>query len=107
MATLRSNISDVVNILQKILLNTTVADEQVDLSKIISVYFILWQQVILDQIEKSNPDYKAALGKLDDAEGAAKRALVDLSKVVDAIKAATAAAKAVDKVVNLAVKLIP
>ncbi len=75
--------------------------------KIINIYFVLWQQVILDQMNKNDPDYKAALEELDDAEAAAKAALNDLDKVVDAIDAATEAAQAVDKVVNLAVKIIP
>lgn len=104
--TIRSGISDLVNVLNKVRNNTTVAQEQIDLQKIINVHFILWQQVIFDQLDKTAADYKAAIRSLNDAEKIAKTALKDLGKVADAIKTATAAAKAVDKVVNFAVKLL-
>lgn len=104
--TIRSGISDVVNVLNKVRNNTTVAQEQIDLQKLINVLFILWQQVILDQISRTDADYKAAIKSLNDAEKIAKAALQDLKQVAEAIKAATAAAKAVDKVVNFAIKLL-
>jgi hypothetical protein len=104
--TIRSGISDVVNVLNKVRNNTTVAQEQIDLQKIINALFILWQQVIFDQLDKASADYRAAIGSLNDAEKVAKAALKDLDKVADAIKAATGAAKAVDKIVKFAVKLL-
>ena len=104
--TIRSGISDVVNVLNKIRNNTTVAQEQIDLQKIIGVMFVLWQQVIFDSLDSKDADYKAAIKSHGDAEKTAKSALADLKKVEDAIKAATAAAKAIDKVVNVAIKLL-
>lgn len=104
--TIRSGISDLVNVLNKVRNNTTVAQHQIDLQKIINALFILWQQVIYDQLDKTDADYKAAIKSLNDAERIAKAALKDLEQVADAIKAATAAAKAVDKVVNFAIKLL-
>lgn len=104
--TIRSGISDLVNVLNKVRNNTTVAQEQIDLQKIINALFILWQQVIFDQMDKADADYKAAIKSLNEAEKVAKAALKDLDQVVDAIKTATAAAKAVDKVVNFAIKLL-
>ncbi|MDR4458911.1 MAG: hypothetical protein MRJ67_00060 [Nitrospirales bacterium] len=104
--TIRTGISDLVNVLNKVRNNTTVAQDQMDLQKIINALFILWQQVIFDQLDKKEADYKAAIKSLNDAEKVAKAALKDLNQVVDAIKTATAAAKAIDKVVNFAVKLL-
>src|SRR5438105_1847913 len=104
--TIRSGISDLVNVLNKVRNNTTVAQQQIDLQKIIGVFFVLWQQVIYDTLDTKNTDYKAAITSLGDAEKSATTALSDLRKVEEAIKAATAAAKAVDKVVNLAIKLL-
>jgi septal ring factor EnvC (AmiA/AmiB activator) len=104
--TIRSGISDVVNVLNKVRNNTTVAQEQIDLQKLINVLFILWQQVIFDQLDRTDADYKAAIKSLNDAEKSAKAALKDLKQVAEAIKAATAAVKAVDKVVNFAIKLL-
>jgi hypothetical protein len=104
--TIRSGISDLVNVLNKVRNNTTVAQEQIDLQKLINALFILWQQVILDQLDKTTLDYKAAIQSLGEAENVAKAAFKDLNKVAEAIKIATAAAKAVDKVVNFAIKLL-
>ncbi len=104
--TIRSGISDLVNVLNKVRNNTTVAQQQIDLQKIIGVLFVLWQQVIYDTLDKKDADYKAAIKSLGDAEKVATTAQSDLKKVEDAIRAATAAAKAVDKVVNLAIKLL-
>lgn len=104
--TIRSGISDLVNVLNKVRNNTTVAQEQIDLQKLINVLFILWQQVIFDQLDKKTQDYKDAISSLNDAEKEAKAALKDLGKVANAIKTATSAAKAVDKVVKFAIKLL-
>lgn len=103
--TIRSGISDVVNVLNKVRNNTTVAQEQIDLQKLINTLFILWQQVIIDQLDKTTQDYKEAIRSLNDSEKAAKAALKDLGKIADAINKATEAAKAVDKVVKFAIKL--
>jgi len=104
--TIRSGISDVVNVLNKVRNNTTVAQDQIDLQKIINALMILWQQVIFDQLDKTTDDYKAAIASLNDAEKSAKAALQGLQKVRDAIDDAVAAAKAVDKVINFAIKLL-
>lgn len=104
--TIRSGISDLVNTLNKVRNNTTVAQHQIDLQKLISALFILWQQVIYDQLDNKTDAYKAAIVSLNDAEISAKAALKDLAKVADAIKTATEAVKAIDKVVNFAIKLL-
>ena len=104
--TIRSGISDVVNVLNKVRNNTTVAQDQIDLQKIINALMILWQQVIFDQLDKTTEDYKAAIASLNDSEKSAKEALKDLQQVAGAIKDAVAAAKAVDKVINFAIKLL-
>lgn len=104
--TLRSGISDLVNDLVKIGNNTTNADQQTALLKITNALMILWQQVIFDQLNAQTSDYKTAIASLDDAKAAAAAAKKDMDGVVQAIKKATAAAKALDKVINFAVKLL-
>jgi hypothetical protein len=76
--TIRSGISDLVNDLNKVRNNTTVAQEQIDLQKLINALFILWQQVIFDQLDKKTQDYKDAIRTLNDAVKEAKAALKDL-----------------------------
>jgi len=104
--TIRSGISNVVNVLNKVRNNTTVAQEQINLQKLINAFFILWQQVIFDQLDKKTQDYKDAIRSLNEAEKEAKAALKDLDKVANAIKTATSSAKAVDKVIKFAIKLL-
>ena len=104
--TLRSGISDLVNDLVKIGNNTTNADQQTALLKITNALIILWQQVIFDQLNAQTNDYKAAVASLDDAKAAAAAAKKDLDGVAQVIKEATTAAKAIDKVINFAVKLL-
>ena len=103
---IRSGIGDLVNDLVKVLNNTTNATQQTELLKIVNALMILWQQVIFDQLNKETADYKAALASLDTAKEAAVQAKKDLDNVAEAIKRAAAAAKAVDKVINFAVKLL-
>lgn len=104
--TIRSGISDLVNVLNKVRNNTTVAQEQIDLQKLINVLFILWQQIIFDNLDKTNQDYKDAIESLNDAEKTAKTALKDLNRVKVSIENATKAAQAIDKVVNFSIKLL-
>lgn len=103
---LRSGIGDLVNDLVKVLNNTTNADQQTALLKIVNALMVLWQQVILDQLNNKTEEYLDALTTLDAAQEAAAAAKKDLDQVTDAIKKATTAAKAVDKVINFAVKLL-
>jgi hypothetical protein len=95
-----------VNDLVKVANNTTNADQQTALNKIINVLFVLWQQVILDQLNTKTDTYRDALSSLDEAQEAAVAAKKDLEEVAAAIRKATAAAKAVDKIINFAVKLL-
>jgi hypothetical protein len=101
MKNLRGGISDLVNSLNKLLLNSTDPDEQEELQKIIGVLFALWEEVIRQELDSSTAAYKRALASLETAEAQAQVALDDLRKVQKAISAATKAAKAVDKVVTL------
>ena len=103
---LRSGIGDLVNELVKVANNTTVAEEQIALQKLINALFILWQQVIIDQLNAKTPEYTAALTALGEGIEAAKNAKKDLARVSEAIAQATRAAKAVDKVVKFVLKLL-
>jgi hypothetical protein len=104
--TLRSGISDLVNDLVKIGNNTTNADQQTALIKITNALMILWQQVIFDQLNAETSNYKDAIASLDDAKAAAAAAKKNLDDVAHAIEKATSAAKAIDKLINFAVKLL-
>jgi hypothetical protein len=101
METLRGNISNLVNILNKLLNNTGDPLEQEQLQKILRVLFMLWEEVIRQTLDSNTPAYKAALQSLTDAEKTATTAITDINKIADTIKVAVKAAKAVDAVVGV------
>lgn len=106
MATIRSGISDIVNDLNKARNNCTDPYVQVELQKVIKVLFVLWELTIYEQMDKRADEYKQALEKIKIAKQDAKQAVKDMQEVVKAIKSATAVAKAVDKIIGTAIKLV-
>ncbi|OGP68903.1 MAG: hypothetical protein A2031_05925 [Deltaproteobacteria bacterium RBG_19FT_COMBO_43_11] len=101
METLRGNISDLVNILNKLRNNSDDPLQQEKLQKILRILFMLWEEVIRQTLDSNTPAYKTALQSLSEAEKTATKAITDIKKVADAIKAAVKAAKAVDAVVGV------
>lgn len=99
--TLRGGLSDLVNELNKLRNNIGDSDQQDSIQKILRILFMLWEEVIYQQIDSNTSAYETALSSLGDAEKAAKYAIEDIGKVADAINSAAKAAKAVDKVVNI------
>ena len=104
--TIRSGISDLANVLNKVRNNTTVAQEQSDLQSVLDVLFAQWPKVIYAQMDSTCDDYKAAIASLTDAQKSANAALKDIGKVASAIKMAGTAAKAIDKILNAASKVV-
>ena len=106
MSTLRTNISDAVNELNKLLRQTRDPEEESKLRRLRRFYFALWEEVIKQEIDSSTPDFKDAIEELGLAHKAALAAKEDVQKVADAINRAVSAAKAVDKVVKLGIDLL-
>ena len=101
METLRGNISDLVNILNKLRNNIGDPAEQEQIQKILRFLFMLWEEIIRQTLDSTTPAYKAALQSLGEAEQTATDALNGIAKTADAIKVAVKAAKAVDAVVGV------
>jgi len=99
--TLRGNISDLVNTLNKLRNNIGDPVQQEQLQKILRILFMLWEEVIRQTIDSNTPSYKAALQSLTDAEKAASEAIDDAKKVAETINTAVKAAKAVDAVIGI------
>jgi hypothetical protein len=104
--TLRSGISDAVNELNKLLLNTRDPEAEAQLRKLRRIFFALWEEVIRQIIDNQTYEYKEALEALSIAENYLKKARSDIEEIADAINKAVLAAKAVDKIVNLGIKLL-
>jgi hypothetical protein len=105
METLRRNISDTVNELNKLLKETTDPEEEEKLRKLRGIYFALWEEVIKQEIDNRTQAFKEAIDSLKVAHDAAVQAKEDLQKVAEAIDRAVSAAKAVDRIVKLGIDL--
>jgi uncharacterized protein YnzC (UPF0291/DUF896 family) len=103
METLRKNISDTVNELNKLLKETTDPEEEEKLRKLRGIYFKLWEEVIKQEIDNGTQEFKEAIDSLKVARDAAVQAKEDLQKVAEAIDRAVSAAKAVDRIVKLGI----
>lgn len=106
METLRANIGDAVNELNKLLRKTTDAEEEQRIRKLRRIYFALWEEVIEQEIDSRTPEFEQAIDSLKLARDAAVEAKEDLEKIPEAINRAVAAAKAVDKIVKLGIDLL-
>jgi hypothetical protein len=104
--TLRNGISDTVNILNKLLLQTLTPDEEVQLRKLRRIYFALWEEVIEQEIDNQTHEFNDAINSLSSAEQVLESARSDITKVAEAINQATIAAQAVDGIVKLGFDLI-
>lgn len=104
--TLRAGLSDVLNDLNIARMRTTDPQEQLELQRIIRVLMLLWEYVIYEQMDKRSKDYNDAIKAVTAAKIAAKQAVNDMKGIADAIKKATQAAKVIDKIVSLALKVI-
>lgn len=101
--TLRSGISDTVNILNKLLLQTLAPDEETRLKKLRRIYFALWEEVIEQELDNQTPEFIEALEALSVAEQELDNARSDIGRINEAIHQTSLAAQAVDKVVRLGI----
>lgn len=106
MATLRSGISDTVNVLNKLLLNTLDPEEEARIRKLRRIYFSLWEEVIKQDINNKTSEFKDAVEALSIAEQYLEKAKTDIEEVAESINKAVLAAKAVDKVIKLGIDLL-
>ncbi len=106
MATLRTELSDAVNELNKLLRITKDPNLEARIRKLRRIYFALWEEVIRQDIDNQAHEFKDAIEQLSAAQKAVLEAKKDVEKVAKAINTAVSAAKAVDKVVKLGIDLI-
>jgi hypothetical protein len=106
METLRGNISDTVNELNKLLLKTTDPEEEQKIRKLRRIYFSLWEEVIKQEIDSRTHEFKEAIDSLKVAHDAAVQAKEDLQKIPEAIDRAVSAAKAIDRIVKLGIDIL-
>lgn len=104
-STIRAGISDTVNQLNKLRNNTIIPEEQIQIQKIINIYFFLWQQVIYDQLDSSTQAYKDAIKALKAAEKTADDALAGIKSVVEAIDSAAKAAQIIGSIIGVVIDI--
>ena len=106
METIRSSLSDALNELNKLLLKTKDPDQRKLIRKLRRIYFMLFEEVIKQEIKSNTIEFEEAIDSLQTAKEAAEKAKKDIDKIADAINKATAAAKAIDKIVKVGIGLL-
>ena len=106
MDTLRGTISDAVNNLNKLLLQTLDDSQEKSIRSLRDIYFQLWQEVILQELDNSTQEFRSAIEALKAAMQISADAQKDLKKITKVIELANSAAKAVDKIVKIGIKYV-
>lgn len=104
--TLRGNLSDTINELNKLLLLSVTEEEDTRLRQLRRVYKNLWEETILKDLQANSAELQPAIASLQEARQAAVEAVQDSQKVAGAIDKAVKAAKAVDKIVQTGMGLL-
>lgn len=106
METIRSNLSDTLNELNKLLLRTKDPEQRRLIRKLRRILFMLFEEVIKQEIKTNTIEFEEAIDSLKIAKESAEKAKKDIDKIAEAINKATAAAKAVDKIVKIGIGLL-
>lgn len=104
--TLRGNLSDTINELNKLLLLSVSEEEDKRLRQLRRVYKNLWEETILKDLQANSAELQSAIASLQEARQAAVEAVEDSQKVTGAIEKAIKAAKTVDKIVQTGMDLL-
>ena len=105
MATLRSEITELANTLNKVQQLATEANTERELRKLVHLLMVHWEEVIRQDLEPTQEIYLNALHALALAAAAAQDAYADITKVTTAISRVQTAARSVDDVVKFGVAL--
>lgn len=106
METLRKNLVDTINELNKLLHEAISEEEKNQIRKKRRLYFTLLEEVIDQEIPASTDGFDDAIAALQDATKKAKEAKNDLSKVAGTIQKVADAAKQVEKIVKIGIEII-
>ncbi len=104
--TLRSGISDLVNDLQKIALDSDDPEVQTRIQYQVRALMLLWQEVIFESLNSTSADYKAAIKSVNQAKVDAAAAVRDIQQIAAAIDKAAKAIKKIDKLLGFTAKLV-
>lgn len=105
METLRSNIVDTINELNK-LIHKNISDEEKNIiRKRRRLYFALLEEVIVQEIPKSTEGFDEAIEALQAATKSINETKDDLEKISDSIKKVSEAAEKIEKIVKIGIKV--
>ena len=104
--TLRSGISDLVNDLQKIALDSDDPEVQTRIQYQVRALMLLWQEVIFESLNSTSADYKAAIKSVNQAKVDAAAVVRDIQQIAAAIDKAAKAIKKIDKLLGFTAKLV-
>jgi len=104
--TLRKNLIDTINELNK-LLYLSITDEQIaNLRKKRKLCFVLLEEVIEQEISDETDEFKEAIVALQEATSQAKEVKNDIEKISKAISKISKATKQVEKIVKVGIDIV-
>lgn len=106
METIRQNLVNLINELNKLLILTTDPEEEEKIRRARRVSLSLLEEVIKQEIKSNTREFREAISSLKEAQDAVETAKQDVKKISDAINRTVLAAKAVDKIVKLGINLL-
>jgi hypothetical protein len=106
METIRENLVDLINELNKLLILTKNPEEEDKIRQARRVGLALLEEVIKQEIKSNTREFREAIASLKEAQEAVEAAKQDIKKISDAINRTVLAAKAVDKIVKLGIGLL-
>ncbi len=103
---LRENLGEALNEIHQLIELAPDEETEAKLRQQRRIYFALWEAVIKQQIDQTTPAYREALKSLQAATNAAQEAKVNIEKLAAVIKKTGAAARLVDKIVQIGIKYL-
>ena len=101
---LRENLGEALNEIHHLIEVAPDEETEAKLREQRRIYFALWEAVLKQKIDQTTPAYLEALKSLRAATTAAQEAKMNIEKLAAAIKKTGAAARLVDKIVQIGIK---
>lgn len=102
---LQDALSDAVKITNSLISQATDPDTSRKLHCLREFLFDLWEAALRETFDETTQIYSDAITSLKASQKAAEDAQADISKIGEAIKKAAAAAKVLDKLINLGLNI--
>lgn len=100
-------LSDLIDRINKLLRKPETSPQQrKTLRKLLAILYMLWDEVVREEIARNTADYQAATAALNEANSSAVNAIEDINETAESIEKIRSAVKAVDKILGVISSII-